>query len=466
MATSRKRDAEPSTSIYSNKSRCRPGVEARINPTYGQRSALPGLDGEAILADSDEELEKGDHDSIEALAYLASVRQEAIGIPNVLYAPNNQTKTDIPKKLDDQHKIFHSKYEDGAYLSISDPSDEPNTSCEDSSDGTSLECFSSILSRYKYLRNCLHKRPQTDLVQNLKPYQRTQVGPLNKDTSKWWIGHMKNSDPNPVQIASMDKNTVLRLLGLLTQGTVLKSGLKVAPILSRWAWSLLARLPDRGDLNSEEIGVLRALGKKAISLGMSLKEDSDWGSGLTELGDSFDNNAEDSYVSDLITEDETYEEQNSINDAEVYETEISTSENLLEVGPEEHNTETIHSTLDTKQEEPAILSRQGSIEIPDNDSLSKDLVDSSPKHSESKCPEDGLLAAKARILERYCGPENEDSINIEPEILPEPVSKGIFSPSPLQQNAQATVDMILTIVGESYGQRDLLEFRGCWDSEN
>ncbi|TQS38826.1 hypothetical protein Golomagni_00660 [Golovinomyces magnicellulatus] len=465
MATSRKRDAESSTSIYSNKSRCRPSVEARINPIYGQRSALPGLDGEAILADSDEELEKGDHVSIEALAYLASVRQEAIGIPNVLYAPNNQSKTDVHNKPDDQHEISYSKYEDGAYLSISDPTDEPNTSYEDFSDGTSLECFSSILSRYKYLRNCLHKCPSTDLVQNLKPYQRTQVGPLNKDASKWWIGHMKNSDPNPVQISSMDKNTVLRLLGLLTQGTVLKSGLKVAPNLSRWAWSLLARLPDRGDLNSEEIGVLRALGKKAISLGMGLKEDSDWGSSLIELGDSFDNDVEESNVSDLITEDEIYEEYNIINDSEVNETEISLSAKLLEVRPEEHNTETINSSYDKKKGEPATPSRQGSIEVHDKGPLSKEFVDSSLKISESKCLEDGLLAAKARVLERYCSAENEDSINIEPEILPKPAPKGIFFSAPLQQNAQATVDMIVTIVGESYGQRDLLEFRGCWDSE-
>ncbi len=58
--------------VYSNKSRSRPSVEARVDPTYGQRSALPGLDEDTALIGSDEELNYDD--GMDALAYLRAVR--------------------------------------------------------------------------------------------------------------------------------------------------------------------------------------------------------------------------------------------------------------------------------------------------------------------------------------------------------------------------------------------------------
>lgn len=73
--TSRKRGAESPRSIYSIKSRCRPAVEGRVDPLHGQRSALPGLDGEVCLLGSDGEFsEDGENISNNALAYLAAVR--------------------------------------------------------------------------------------------------------------------------------------------------------------------------------------------------------------------------------------------------------------------------------------------------------------------------------------------------------------------------------------------------------
>jgi len=33
----------------------------------------------------------------------------------------------------------------------------------------------------------------------------------------------------------------------------------------------------------------------------------------------------------------------------------------------------------------------------------------------------------------------------------------------MRRNTRATVDMIITVVGEVYGQRDLLEFREVWE---
>ena len=46
--------------------------QARVDPTYGQRSAFPGLDSYSAYAEEDDDLEYGD--DIEALQYLQSVR--------------------------------------------------------------------------------------------------------------------------------------------------------------------------------------------------------------------------------------------------------------------------------------------------------------------------------------------------------------------------------------------------------
>lgn len=67
--TKRKHTQGSSNEFYSSKSRTKPTVEARVDPTYGQRCALPGLD--ANIDGYDEELSYDDQD---ALSYLKAVR--------------------------------------------------------------------------------------------------------------------------------------------------------------------------------------------------------------------------------------------------------------------------------------------------------------------------------------------------------------------------------------------------------
>ena len=70
--TKRKHDKDSPSGLYSNKSRSRPCVEARVDPTYGQRSAIPGLDDDTAF-DVGENGLNYDED-MDALVYLRSVR--------------------------------------------------------------------------------------------------------------------------------------------------------------------------------------------------------------------------------------------------------------------------------------------------------------------------------------------------------------------------------------------------------
>jgi len=70
--TKRKLENDTSSQLYSNKMRSRPSIEARVDPTYGQRSALPGLDPDTAIEGDDEELNF--EEGINALTYLRAVR--------------------------------------------------------------------------------------------------------------------------------------------------------------------------------------------------------------------------------------------------------------------------------------------------------------------------------------------------------------------------------------------------------
>ena len=77
MADNKRKQQEESTDeLYSNKSRSRPSATARLDPTYGQRSAIP-LDEEG---EDDADLQYDEE--MDALAYLKSVRLVEIFIPS------------------------------------------------------------------------------------------------------------------------------------------------------------------------------------------------------------------------------------------------------------------------------------------------------------------------------------------------------------------------------------------------
>lgn len=81
--TKRKHGQDSPNELYSHKSRAKPTVEARVDPTYGQRSAIPGLDDDANIEGYDDEVNYDDQD---ALSYLRAVR--------LVLVPHTQQKSD------------------------------------------------------------------------------------------------------------------------------------------------------------------------------------------------------------------------------------------------------------------------------------------------------------------------------------------------------------------------------------
>ncbi|KAG0650136.1 hypothetical protein D0Z07_3400 [Hyphodiscus hymeniophilus] len=446
----RKYGQDSSNEIYTNKSRAKPTMEARVDPTYGQRSAIPGLDD----ADVDGDEEELNYDDKDALSYLRAVRKEATSIPNLLVAPKLPSSGDGRDIYENGIGDFRGWYEDGAYCAA--PQESSPTSYgaaeaeEDVGKDPQLAYFDSILLRYETLRAQLHQTPPPEAVARLDKDRPTHLGKSTTAKIRWWKWKMQEVDPVPAQVASMDKETVLKLLQLMKNGNLLKRGAEVQVGISRWAWGLLARLPDRGELTSEEIGVVRELGKKAVLVGMGLKEEQAWEESMNAVEAGFN--------------EDDYEEGDSV----VNDDEIDLD---IDVGLEESELEPIGSEADTLDNRSNKRQKIGP-QLPTDNATRDPIVVSKPddedpssitrgkEEEENESPSEDLAAAKARILAALDHSSAEEALQEVVRLEDDDVIRS--KKSAARWNTKATVDMIITVAGEMYGQRDLLEFRQSW----
>jgi Survival motor neuron (SMN) interacting protein 1 (SIP1) len=305
-------------------------------------------------------------------------------------------------------------------------------------------------------------------VENLDQDHPTHVGKLTVAVSRWWKWKMRFVDPLPAQIASMDKLTVLRLLGLLSGGTLLKRGAEVEVGVSRWAWSLLARLPERGELTSEEIGVVRELGKKAVLIGVGLCEEKTWEEGIREVEKDFDGEEHEELPGivneneiELDSEDEELNLKDTETDAEFTATEMLGDVGLIGpqlVGPGNTTSATDDDTNRLGASDTGLSNNEN--ERDGYTECASEGEGELPSEDSSNDPE-ALAAARARILARLDQQQSDDSDTENIEDIKIQQTKDDRASA--LWNTKATIDMIISVAGEVYGQRDLLEFRGAWD---
>jgi hypothetical protein len=221
----------------------------------------------------------------------------------------------------------------------------------------------------------------------------------------------------------------------MTQGTLLKRNLGLEATMSRWIWSLLAKLPKRGELSSEEIGVVRDLGKKAVLVAVGLRGQKQWEEEIVEVDgavdEAFDGGEDEEEEGEVVNEDEIALDMDHDADDEGAKAAIP----LDQSGTGTHNQ---HARELSMQEETHLT-------------------------TESTENPDALAETKARVLAGFyepCATGELPTIQISMigPVQPEKAVPVVDANS----NAKATVDMIIIVAGEVYGQRDLLEFRGGW----
>ncbi|KAK4224552.1 hypothetical protein QBC38DRAFT_511681 [Podospora fimiseda] len=433
-------------------------TEGKVDPTYGQKAAFPGIDdGDIQLSDEDLEFEEcGD-----ALAYLQSVRQEARHVPHIIVAPKAgpQLPPELANASADDDQVDHSLYEngvgdsrgyyyDGAYTAApSSPTSAPPSPAPDmspsSSDAVTAQnralreaYYASLAKSFLSLRALLHQEPSPELIAALPKDHGTEVGSFGPRswTFRVWTNRMRHTDPLPVQIAALERQSVLKLLRVMLGGKFIRRGYELRERTSRWIWALLARLPDRGELGYDEVGWVRELGKRAVLMMVSMEHMD----ALREEVEDVDGEEFEDDDGDLVAKEDTIE---------------------VAMPPVEEEASAEIESVPQEEEE-------GEVDMDIDDGEVFDDDDYGPSGVKGDEAED-IEAVKARLLasleetQVYDEQEGESRSkekeeNDQEESASQKAAKDADSAG---INMRATLNMILTVAGEFYGQRDLLEFR-------
>lgn len=456
-------------------------------------------------------------------------REEASGIPTLLVAPGTATARGDGGQGADSDGVDRGIYEngvgdsrgwygDGAYTAAPSSPPSSGSAASDDEHGGGREAqqvyYEALLGRFEALRQQLAQVPPRHVVERLDADHGSYMSASAKDY-KMWRWRLGNTEPKPAQLAGMDKGTVLRLLRMMgdrkgeflgIDSLVGEGGGEARKRVSAWVWGLLARLPGRGELVSEEVGVVRELGKRAVWVGVEMKG-VDMG-GLQahmEDGEEEEGLGEEEVV-DVDGEDEQLELEDDDSGFTNGDEALPQIQHYNSSSAAQQNSS---SFLDPDTPpiigpiSPESLRGQSSqhFDTTNNGANPETLTTEEQEQEEAKT----LAAARARLLARLGSPtaqsasasisngsDEEDKIRegragsedgewcegmddghkdeedgeeregdsegdgMREEKREEDITSGI-------QAAKTLLDMIITVAGEVYGQRDLLEFREVWE---
>ncbi|KAI1483340.1 hypothetical protein F4774DRAFT_159750 [Daldinia eschscholtzii] len=350
--------------------------------------------------------------------------------------------------------------------------------------------FQSLTNQFLALREVLQAEPPEHLLNTLprsNPIDVGEFGPRS-DTFAKWSGRLRGTDPLPAQIAGMHKDGVMRLLRIILGGKFLRKNQELRERTSRWIWALLARLPDKGELDYQEIGWIRELGKRAVLLMVSLAE-------MEVLKEHYDVGDSTAESQGEVEVDEGIEEMSQgeccdyedidtdVNDPEPHHrgpgqtpggrvTKLASSDCTVGSGADiDSNVPNTNGTVGAKalREDEATEVSDVEMEI-ESEEEDGEVSDAPQQQTE---PTADIERAKARLLEQLnsTAAENGD-VPAEEDLPTTALEEEAFRALEAEEeeakteqlrraraNERVTLNMILTVAGEFYGQRDLLEFR-------
>lgn len=217
-----------------------------------------------------------------------------------------------------------------------------------------------------------------------------------------------------VQLACMDMESVLgvlRLLGNVMSKCVKDNDADQLRRIGAWAWGLLGRCRDVGELGSEEVGELRVFGRKALYL-------------LRKMDRIKTLSADGAAVVESDLEDKEFSD-----------------------------------------EEDEVMAAVESMESVERQEI--DELEAAKLRLQSRFLGDETAEEEAERRRRNTSSPLEATMDDEPEATPIPentTEKTLPSVAVSgEEQSRILLDMIITIVGEFYGQKDLLQERDVWN---
>lgn len=324
-------------------------------------------------------------------------------MPNLLVAPISPTAPSTDLYAD----YVQGYYSDGAYTAVPSTIDQSAVrNSEADEDLDPQEAYYALLcSRFRDLSATLQSSPPENI---LSPSSQESASSLNCLSRTNWERHIFYMEPSMALLSQLRQESIIYGLRILEK-SLTKRNLQKFYNLGVWAWGLLARCREVGQMGSEEVGVLRDLGKKASWIIRGIR------AGMEESEEQID---------DIKVEEDDHGETGE------------------EIAIEEHETS----------------------RLPKSDSTEPEMVLPNPDLPTTTSPlpaHPNLLEAQQRLLTSFIS-SSTPTPTPAPSNLP-PSNNTTNNHPPPTNPTNPILDMLVTVIGEFYGQRDLLGGRWLWD---
>jgi hypothetical protein len=326
-------------------------------------------------------------------------------------------------------------YSEGAYVAATPIGPVLPSSLETAADDAELDISPQAAYTKRLLSIFLQKRREIKSVDAASAFETLPPGTRIRfpDNPEQWIAAfdrlISTKEPAPVYMAVLRDSVVSKLLG--AAALHLQRGRNIGPRFSAWTWGLLCRVGDSGLLDNDAISAVRELGKKAVWVGIGFLNEE-----MAQITAGFEGA-------------DTAQHPSIEADTSMHEGLDEPVEPVVkkEARGRRRATNGTGRRRNTSSPMP-----------PDRDIISAGNPHEAAKVG-SEAESEAVEAKKQQLLARL------DSDTESGAILQDLIQESAEAKECPDVNTRATIDMIITIAGELYGQRDLLEFRDCWGGE-
>lgn len=325
-------------------------------------------------------------------------------------------------------------YSDGVFVSIAKDSAAAAVPDADEATDDPQEIYYNLLHhRFRLLRSTLRCIPPASLISALDSHHPISHPANSSRARSEWRDLLQRVDPQMVQLACMDTDSVylvLRTVARLLSGATTSTDIAYVKRIGAWVWGLLGRCKDPGEMSSEEVGEIRDLGKRAVKILLKIREEEN-------RDEFFKREGEGETGGGQMGETAAYSED------EDEWTEFS--DEREGVGPG-----------NTNNAEGAAAST-GAEQVDQQPGGDGDVLEVAKEKLQQKL-EPQLSEGQAGQSNDTGGTGVNEATNEDgnDEYLPS-------DESDIKRESRALLDMIISLVGEFYGQRDLLESRDLWE---
>ncbi|KAF2820009.1 hypothetical protein CC86DRAFT_471661 [Ophiobolus disseminans] len=403
----------------------------------GMQTTLPSLDDEEHSSDDS---------TCEAMAYLRSVRSQASAIPHLLVGniPHSDTH--------DAGRERNVLFQDGTWIAVDGHgmSSRDDFSSEDETDTPDPQdrYYQLLVRRFHSLRTSFEATKEKKDVKIAKTISAVGNEPFLPRTERAWTKTIHQTSPKLEQVLHLDESAIYN--GLQCSARSLDSAMSISAIHSCWIWSLLASVGDVGTMTHEKTGRIRDIGQKIGLMGVRLRKT------------SIRSETPDAEVSTRQSEGEEEDTDTNCSDAEMS---ISEDEDTVQASVEPSELDRARERLLTQLGDRLVHSR-----LPPSGRQSK-----ARQGNAAQCATENDNVSTAVVSEPVPAASNSIPVQVEGKIQgiedEQALSYGSkaqcaselkLPTNEIDLNTRVTIDMVLTIVAEEFGQRDLLTYRQRW----